>query len=101
MILKDSSCTEAGVVERQKLVQVYPTRLSWVATHLIGPNKYSQFLYRICPDGKGGSFLDFSALHLEYDSKEDSRTLGSRLCKADADAWKLLATVLSKDLLGE
>jgi hypothetical protein len=101
IILTDTSRSAAELIERQKLVHLYPSNLCWVATHLTGPNKYSQFIYRIHPDDKDGSFLNFSALHLEYDTKEDSATLESRLCKADSDAWKLLAAALSKDLLQE
>ena len=97
IILKDTLRTSAVIVEKQKLVQLYPNQLSWVATHLTGPNKYSQFLYKISSDGKGGSFLDFTALHLEYDSKEDAETLAARLCQADSNAWKLLAQAMEKE----
>ena len=98
ILLKDTLHTAVGTVEKQKLVQLYPAQFFWVAPHLTGPNKYSQFLYQISPDGKGGSFLDFTALHLEYDSKEGAETLAARLCQADVGAWKLLAEAMAKEL---
>lgn len=78
-ILKDTLHTSAGTFEKQKLVHLYPAQFSWAATHLTGPNKYSQFLNQISPDSKDGSFLDFTALHLEYDSKEGAEALAARL----------------------
>jgi hypothetical protein len=98
LILKDTMHTAAGAAEKQKLVQLYPDQNSWVATHLAGPNRYSQFLYQITSDGKGGSFLDFTALHLEYDSKEPAEVLAARLCQQDREVWKRLATALSEEL---
>jgi len=47
IILSDIFHTGKGYVEKQKLVQLYPDRLCWIATHLTGPNKYSQFIYEI------------------------------------------------------
>ncbi|MGA3111915.1 MAG: hypothetical protein ABSE15_07775 [Candidatus Bathyarchaeia archaeon] len=47
IILKDIFHTASGTIEKEKLVQLYPGQLSWVSTHLTGPNKYSQFLYKI------------------------------------------------------
>ncbi len=98
VILTDTFHTETGIVEKQKLVHLYPDRLFWDNTHLAGPNKHSQFLYQISPDGKGGSYLDFTALHLEYESKEDAKTLAERLCHADAAMWRLLAKAMTDEL---
>ena len=69
IILKDIFHTETGTIEKEKLVQLYPGQLSWVSTHLTGPNKYSQFLYKISADGKEASILDFTGLHLDYKEK--------------------------------
>jgi hypothetical protein len=97
-MLTDALHTVSGSIEKQKLVQLYPDQLFWVNTHLTGPNRHSQFLYQISPDGKGGSYLDFTALHLEYESKEDTETLAARLCRADSDMWKLLAKAMTDEL---
>jgi hypothetical protein len=98
IVLTDTFHTDAGTVEKQKLVQLYPDRLFWVATHLTGPNKHSQFLYHIMPDQKGGSYMDFTGLYLEYESKEDAKTLAESLCQSNSAAWKLLAKAMEKEL---
>ena len=97
IILKDIFQSDEGIIEKQKLVQLYPHRLSWTSTHLTGPNKYSQFLYKITSQGKGFSTLNFTGLHIEYDEKADTKLLADRLCKEDAAAWKLLAEAMMKE----
>ena len=101
IILKDIFHSEAGTVEKEKLVQLYPDQLSWVSTHLTGPNKYSQFLYVITPDGKDASTLSFTGLHLEYDKAKKetgAEMLAEKICREDAGAWKLLAKAMKKEL---
>lgn len=98
IILKDVFHSATGTIEKEKVVQLYPAQLAWVSTHLTGPNKYSQFLYRISADGKEASILEFTGLHLEYESKEDAKLLAQKLQKADAAAWKLLAKAMAKEL---
>ena len=97
IILTDVFPSSSGTLEKQKLVQLYPNRLSWTSTHLTGPNKYSQFLYKITAEGKGFSALNFTALHIEYDEKADAKLLADRLCKEDAAAWKLLAKAMEEE----
>jgi hypothetical protein len=98
IVLSDSFSSPSGPIEKQKLVQLYPSKLSWTSTHLTGPNKYSQFLYKITSQGKGFSTLNFTGLHIEYNEKVDSKQLAQRLCREDADAWKLLAKAMEEDL---
>jgi hypothetical protein len=97
IILKDSFQSLAGTIEKQKLVLLYSDQYTWTSTHLTGPNKHSQFLYQITPQGKDASVLTFTALHLEYDEKADAKLLAERLCKEDAYAWKLLAAAMAED----
>ncbi len=47
IILTDTFLIGGERIEKQKLVQFYPDRLIWIATHLTGPIKYSQFIYEI------------------------------------------------------
>jgi hypothetical protein len=94
VILKDTFQTPQRTIEKQKLVHLYPDQLTWVSTHLTGPNKHSQFLYVITPQGKDACILNFTALHVEYDEKVDAELLAAKLCKEDADAWKLLAKAM-------
>jgi len=102
IILTDTFQTSSGSVEKQKLVQLYPERLSWNSTHLTGPNKYSQFIYEISSESAKASRLKFTALHLEYEKanlgKADAKSLASKLCKEDSEAWKLLAKAMAKEL---
>jgi hypothetical protein len=90
-----------GVVEKQKLVQLYSDKLFWTSTHLTGPNKYSQFLYQISEEGENASRLDFTALHLDYgkENLDDAgvKQLADKLCGEDSQAWKLLAKAMAKD----
>ncbi len=98
IILKDIFHRATGTIEKEKLVQLYPDQLSWVSTHLTGPNKYSQFLYKISADGKEASTLDFTGLHMDYQAKTEAESLSQKLCKEDAAAWKLLAKAMEKEL---
>ncbi len=98
IVLKDIFHFEKGLIEKEKLVELYPDQLSWVSTHLSGPNKYSQFLYVITPDGEAASTLSFTGLHLEYEAKEDAQPLAERLCLEDAGAWGLLAKAMTQEL---
>jgi hypothetical protein len=102
IILTDIFHTSNGRVEKQKLVQLYPDRLSWISTHLMGPNKYSQFIYEISAEGDGASRLDFTALHLEYEKEnldsEGIKSLANKLREEDSAAWKLLAKAMAKEL---
>jgi len=97
IILKDIFHTATGTIEKEKLVQLYPDQLSWVSTHLAGPNKYSQFLYKISPEGEA-SILDFIGLHMDYQAKTGDESLAQKLCKEDAAAWKLLAKAMEEEL---
>jgi hypothetical protein len=99
IILKDIFHKVTGPIEKEKLVQLYPNHLSWVSTHLTGPNRYSQFLYKISVSGKDTSILDFTGLHLDYEAKTGTaKELAERLCRDDAGAWKLLAKAMEKEL---
>ena len=97
LILKDSFNSVAGTIEKHKLVNLYPNQYRWTSTHLTGPNKHSQFLYKITPQSKNTSFLTFTALHLEYNEKEDAKLLAKLLCKEDAYAWKRLTAAMAED----
>lgn len=101
VLLKETVHTNSGVIEKQKLVHLYPDRLMWVSTHLSGPNKHSQFIYEIKPEGDGCSRLEFTAHHMEHQENltpQEQKALTDRLCKADSDLWKRLAKAMEKEL---
>ncbi len=100
-ILKETFHMDSGIVEKQKLVHLYPNRLSWVSTHLSGPNKYSQFIYQITSESEMASRLDFNAQHLEPQgnlSQKDLKLLTDKLCEEDSELWKLLAKAMEREL---
>jgi hypothetical protein len=102
LILKDVIRAGCGVVENQKLVHLYPERLCWVSTHLIGTNRYSQFTYQVIAKGDKASQLQFSALHVDHEkesiSTQDAEALAKSMCQADSMIWRLLAEAMKKDL---
>ena len=101
IILTDTFQTSSGWVEKQKLVQLYYNRLSWISTHLTGPNKYSQFIYEISAEGNNASRLHFTALHLEYGIGLDSegvKLLAYKLRREDSAVWKRLAKAMADEL---
>jgi len=103
IILTDTYCKENRSISKQKLVQLYPNRLSWISTHLTGPNKYSQFIYELTPEGDSMSRLDFTGLQIEYSEEETFNNerielLARKLRKEDSAAWKLLAKEMEKEL---
>lgn len=101
IVLKEIFQNGKEAVVKEKLVQLYPQRLTWISTHLSGPNKYSQFLYEIVAETAGSSRLEFTAQHLEHgksQSPEDIVKLEDTLRNYDAYVWKLLAAAMEKEL---
>jgi hypothetical protein len=102
IILVDTFVNAGKPVVKQKLVCLYPDQLSWTATHLTGPNKYSQFLYKITPESKKQCLFELTALYLDYGIKENTeikrKHLARKLRKMDSDNWKLLAKTMENDL---
>ena len=84
-----------------KLVRLIPRALSWHNIHIRGPNKYSEFLYEITPEGKGGSKLTFTGLMVLYSkdnlSHQTLKQIASREKHYDSKAWKRLANAMAKD----
>ncbi len=105
VILIDTFPADSGLVEKHKLVQLFPEKLRWTSTHLTGPNKYSQFLYEISAETEKTSRLDFTAVHLEYAEdnldKACAGVLAEKLCKEDSHGWRLLAEAMAKELARE
>jgi hypothetical protein len=101
VLLKEIFPTSNGTIEKEKLVHLYPDRLMWVATHVSGPIKHSQFIYQITAEGKGSSRLDFNALYIEYNenfTQKGLKELSEELCRGDSEMWKLLAEAMKKEL---
>ena len=89
-------------IEKQKLVQIYPEILFWTSTHLNGPAKHSQFIYKITAGAVDNSYLDFTGLLLEYRDEKmsdaDVAKLAVKACKEDTGSWVLLAKAMEQEL---
>ncbi len=101
LILKDTFNNGNEIIEKEKLVQLYPDRFTWVSTHLSGPNKYSQFLYEIFAKTPTSSRLRFTALHVELEKEEmtkvQSLAFSDKLCNEDSAMWRLFAQAMHRD----
>ena len=89
---------------KQRLVRLNPDRLSWTSTHLTGPNRFSQFWYRIGPNGPGESRLEFTGLQVNYGKRPSDAKIAEmakELRADDSGMWVLLAKDMRKDLVGQ
>ena len=99
LILRDRYKTGQGWLIKEKLVHLYPDKLMWTSTHLSGPNKHSQFMYKIKAETKQTSYLVFTANHIEDQknlSCEDVCLVAEKCCSVDSDVWSRLAEALNK-----
>ena len=103
ILLNDTYTVGGERVTKQKLVCLYPDRLTWTSTHVTGPNKYSQFLYEITPETDRTCRLTFTALFLDYniEKRGDEKEMAlfiKKLEKMDSEKWKLLAKEMENEL---
>ncbi len=101
LILTDTYLNEGGAsVTKKRLVRLYPERLSWTNTHLAGPNRHSQFLYVIVPEGRNASHLHFTGREIRSAGKLTAKQLAALVAevrKDDAALWKRLARAMESD----
>ncbi|MGA8711287.1 MAG: hypothetical protein WB786_08710 [Thermoplasmata archaeon] len=88
-------------VRKVKLVLIYPAEKYWVSTHLVGPNRFSQFRYTIRPSGANASYLLFEGRDLMWEGRPLSpaanRKRSRRLRTEDSGFWKRLAVTMEND----
>jgi len=88
-------------VKKTKLVRLNKPSLSWTNTHVAGPNRHSQFLYKIVPEGKKHSRLYFQGLLIQYSRKPMSigqlRKIAREERRGDSTVWRHLAAALRND----
>ncbi len=101
-ILKDTYHRGSKSISKTKLVRLHPRELFWTNTHIDGPNRYSQFLYKIVPEGRSVSRLEFTGLQLEPEemTRNEASAFARRVRKEDSASWKHLAKAMEKELLG-
>ena len=103
ILLNDTYTIEGKITVKQKLVCLYPDRLTWTSTHLTGPNMHSQYIYELVPQNDRQCCLNFTGLYLNHSIKEDiedkeAGRLAKELKKMDSEIWKLLANEMEKEL---
>lgn len=87
-------------VVKTRLVRIRSSERAWTNTHFSGPNRYSQFWYRVVPDGRNTSHLEYTALHVErFEGRTPpAATFTKRLARGDAATWRAIAKGMIKDL---
>jgi hypothetical protein len=103
VLLKDTFHSRGSAsVTKTKLVRIRARDRSWTSTHVSGPNRYSQFWYRIIPDSRSSCHLDYAGLHLERRTRRPTpaqlRRLAARLSREDSAGWKSLARAMETEL---
>jgi len=102
LILTDTVRTAHGTVTKSRLVRLRPRARSWTNTHLAGPFRHSQFLYRILPRGPRRSTLEFIGLQVERSpralSAQDLARRARTVARGDAATWRRLVRAMEADL---
>jgi len=86
---------------KEKLVHLYPDRWSWTSTHLTGPARYSQFLYRLTTRTARACTLHFIGSQVEQIGGSPTRSSLQRraleLKREDSQLWVRFAAELAND----
>jgi hypothetical protein len=102
VILDDTVMTDGRLVTKRRLVKLFPEQLFWTNIRLSASNKYSQFLYRIVPEGERRSRLEFTGAQVNEAKRKPTpkqiAALSDEYAKEDSADWVLLANEMKKDL---
>ena len=102
IVLTDTVRQSGRTVTKKRLVRLRPRVRSWTNTHLSGPKRHSQFLYRIIPGGRRRSTLEFVGLQVERAARSLSPSQLARRAREvgreDAATWRRLARAMASDL---
>jgi hypothetical protein len=92
----------ARTTRKLKLVRIDRRALCWYNVQLRGPNRHSAFVYRIAPEGKARSRLEFTGLLVIHLPRRPGPRILSRIARAERQAdsavWKRLAAAMAHDL---
>jgi len=103
ILLTETTVTSKKTVTKTKLVRLNRPELSWTNTHISGPNRHSEFIYKIEPQGKNRSRLKFTGLLICFSNnvltREKLRKIARDERRADSRAWHYLAAAMEKDII--
>lgn len=101
ILLTETTRKNNRPIRKTKLVRLNRPSLSWTNTHIAGPNRHSQFLYTILPEGKTRCRLYFQGLLIQYSQKPLTRQQLRKIArderKGDATAWHHIAASLRRE----
>lgn len=101
VLLTETTRSGRKRIVKTKLVRTNEADLSWVNTHVAGPFRHSQFIYRIIPEGRA-SRLQFRGLLLCYSARpvrpSKLRQVGLSEKRHDSQVWQNLAKAMAKEL---
>lgn len=102
VLLTDRMKKDGKTILKRKLVRIDRDRRSWTSTHLIGPTRYSQFLYQIEEDGANRSALEFTGLQIDLRAEAPAPATRQKrvqqLTDEDSATWRVLAKAMAIDL---
>jgi len=103
VLLTDTVRGPNGTVTKRRLVRLRPRDRAWTNTHVGGPTRHSQFIYRIVPRGPRRSTLEFVGLQVERSPRPLTPSQLARrardVAREDATLWRRLARAMASDLL--
>jgi hypothetical protein len=102
ILLTDTVRGPQGTVTKRRLVRLRPRDRAWTNTHVGGPTRHSQFVYKITPRGPRKSVLEFVGLQVERSPRALSPAQLARrareVAREDAALWRRLARVMASEL---
>jgi hypothetical protein len=102
VLLTDTVRKDGRTVTKRRLVRLRPSDRAWTNTHVGGPTRHSQFLYRIVPKGPRASTLEFVGLQVERSARALTPAQLARrareVAREDAATWRRLARVMAAEL---
>jgi hypothetical protein len=89
-------------VTRTRLIRFVPDERMFTNTHYSGSRLYSQFRYKITPEGSRASRLTFDGWQVERAAKRPSaarlKALARENARHDADLWRNLVRSMAEEL---
>ena len=102
ILLTDTVRAGGRTVTKQRLVRLRPRARAWTSTHVAGPNRHSQFLYRISPRGAHRSTLEFIGLQVERAPRRLTAAERARRARTvaseDAATWNHIVRAMATEL---